>query len=359
MIKKQELRREFTARAIDVFAGAGGLTQGLRRSGFSVVGALEINENASKTFSLNHPTTKLFTKDANKTKPRDILRELEVAVGELDLLAGCPPCQSFSSLPTKNGHKKIESKSDDLILRFGTIALSMRPKVVLMENVPGVRDDPRFVVLCGRLERAGYSICYEVINMANLGLPQRRRRLVLIASRIGEIQITTKTNRRRSVFDAIGKLPAPELSSDPLHNHKRNLTGPVLERILKTPVNGGSRTDLPDNFLLKCHQQTSGFKDVYGRMSWENVSPTITSGCINPSKGRFIHPEQNRPVTLRECALLQSFPPSYKFDLSSGMYAAALQIGNALPPLVGCIQGENIIGRLKAVKMEIDSRQSS
>ena len=132
--------------------------------------------------------------------------------------------------------------------------------------------------------------------------------------------------------EAIGKLPLPEDSDDPMHNYAVRRAERVMSLIRRIPKDGGSRTDLPDTDQLECHRRVDGFKDVYGRMAWKKPAPTITGGCINPSKGRYIHPDHDRAITLREAALLQGFPGSYMFDMSKGRYPTAQMIGNAFPP---------------------------
>jgi len=147
-----------------------------------------------------------------------------------------------------------------------------------------------------------------------------------------EIPFAEKNIRRKTVKEAIGSLPKAGQSGDPVHDMPENRTPKVLEIIRRIPRDGGSHRDLPEEFQLECHKRCTGFKDVYRRMAWNEVAPTITSGCFNPSKGRFLHPEENRAITMREAALLQGFPRRYKFPTTDNKSAVALMIGNALPP---------------------------
>jgi DNA (cytosine-5)-methyltransferase 1 len=201
----------------------------------------------------------------------------------------------------------------------------------MMENVPGLADDIRLRRMIKRLERAGYVVTHDVLDAASYGVPQRRARFVLLAMRGTEVGFADPDPVRRTVREAIGHLPRPEASDDPLHNHGERRSEKVRTRIAAIPAEGGLR-QLGDEHQLECHRRTNGFYDIYGRMTWDEPAPTITGGCINPSKGRFLHPDQDRAITLREAALLQSFPKTYEIPLDRGKYHAAELIGNALPP---------------------------
>src|SRR5581483_8379026 len=172
----------------------------------------------------------------------------------------------------------------------------------------------------------------EVLDAVDYGVPQRRRRLVMLAVEGAVVPFAPAIAQRSTVEEAIGDLPAAGSSGDPLHDLAEHRSPEVKARIAAIPKNGGSRTDLGKAAQLACHRKTDGFKDIYGRMAWSKPAPTITSGCVNPSKGRFLHPEEDRAITLREAALLQGFPAGYTFSLDRGKFAAAAMIGNALPP---------------------------
>lgn len=321
-------------RAIDLFSGAGGLTQGLKDAGFSVIGAVEFESRAAGTYRANHPASLLFEEDINKLEPRQVMRALGLRRGELDLLAGCPPCQGFSRMRNRNGGRRVRDPlKKDLVLRFAEYVEAFLPKSVMMENVPGLEKDDRFTQVKSSLKKLGYRISLsEVRDAQHFGVPQRRKRLILVASHVGEMSFGEKPERKHTVREAIGSLKKAGTSGDMLHDTPETRDPRVMALIRDIPKNGGSRTDLPKARQLPCHRRLNGFKDVYGRMSWDTVAPTITGGCFNPSKGRFLHPEENRAITLREAALLQTFPPDYIFPGPMNKQAIALMIGNALPP---------------------------
>jgi DNA (cytosine-5)-methyltransferase 1 len=319
--------------AIDLFSGCGGLSLGLKNAGFQVLAAVEIDGKARETYSLNHGDVRLVGTDIRKVSAAELMRTCGLKRGQLDLMAGCPPCQGFSTLRARNGHAAAPDPRNDLIDEFARLALALRPKIVMMENVPALARYEKFTNLVARLEHDGYQVVVQVMDVSRFAVPQRRKRLILSASRVGTPRLATEVGSRMTVRDAIGNLKQPGYSGDPLHDCITNSrTARVQAMIEAIPKDGGSRHSLPISMRLGCHARTSGFNDVYGRMKWDDVSPTITSGCSNPSKGRFIHPYEDRPITLREAALLQGFPADYRFDISHGKGAIALMIGNALPP---------------------------
>lgn len=324
-------RSEFTA--IDLFSGCGGLTLGLKRAGFRVIAAVENEPISCKTYLLNHPDTEVLERDITTIRPSYLRKRLGLALGELDLLAGCPPCQGFSRLWTMNGSYLSDDPLNDLVLQFGKFVRAFLPKTVMMENVPGLLSDYRLSKFGNILLSLGYTFDAKIRDAVDFGVPQRRRRMILIASRRNEPRFAEKTNGRRTVWSAIGKIREPGSGNDPLHDYPVERSKEVMARIRSIPKDGGSRSDLPKRKQLRCHKKRDGFGDVYGRMAWSEPSPTITGGCINPSKGRFLHPTQDRAITLREASLLQGFPHWYKFDMSRGRYHVAQLIGNAFPPM--------------------------
>lgn len=286
------------------------------------------------------------------------MARLRLSKGELDLLAACPPCQGFSRIRTLNGGRRprrrgedgslpvrarrikaVKDVRNDLILEVLRFVRVMRPKTIMLENVPGLAATTLLDSFCKVLTKLGYDWNYAVLNAADYGVPQRRKRLILLASRHGHIEFAREIPVRVTVRDAIGSYWRAGDSGDLIHDLGENRIPRIRTLIRSIPKDGGSRLDLGKGQpQLKCHRDGfDGFKDVYGRMAWDDVSPTITSGCVNPSKGRFLHPSRDRAITLREAALLQSFPPGYRFSALEGKYRAAELIGNALPPkFVSC-----------------------
>jgi DNA (cytosine-5)-methyltransferase 1 len=319
-------------KAIDLFSGCGGLSLGLHQAGFHVVGAVDADELASSTYKMNHPDTMVIHQDIRTVDPTKLMKKLRLKPGRLALLAGCPPCQGFSTLKTLNGRKTIDDPMNDLIFEFVRFIRAFQPKTIMIENVPALADDPRLVKFGKTLAAFGYRFRFDVFDAADFGVPQRRRRMILLAAKGERPEFAKPARNRATVTAAIRHLPRPALSADPAHNHVVRRADHVMALIKQIPVNGGSRKSLGESAQLACHKKVEGFTDVYGRMAWAAPAPTITSGCINPSKGRFLHPRQHRAITLREAALLQGFPETYKLDLTRGIYPAALMIGNAFPP---------------------------
>jgi DNA (cytosine-5)-methyltransferase 1 len=236
----------------------------------------------------------------------------------------------------KNRPEAHPDERNDLVISFSSLVKIFYPKIVMLENVPGMEIDYRYSKFLSDLVDLQYTFDYEILNLQEYGVPQRRKRLLLLASRTGKTPDIKKIERSQAttVRSVIGDLPSPAETDNEIHKLVLNSGPCVKKRISSIPKDGGSRSDLPDELTLKCHKKSSsnGFKDVYGRLSWDKVSPTITGGCFNPSKGRFIHPEQDRAISIYEAALLQSFPKDYKFLLKNGLSRNAAMIGNALPP---------------------------
>jgi DNA (cytosine-5)-methyltransferase 1 len=317
--------------AIDLFGGAGGMTVGLQAAGFDVVAAVDNSPLAVSAYRANHPAVSVWQRDIRRLDPAQVAAELAISPGELDLLAGCPPCQGFSTIRTRRQRSSVPDARNGLVAQFARWAQALMPRALMLENVPGLADDVRLTRMTRRLERLGYTLTRAIRDAADYGVPQRRRRFVLLGVLEGEIGFAAPDGTALTVRDAIGSLPPPEESDDPLHNHGEQRSEKIRRRIAAIPSEGGLR-QLSFDQQLACHQRTAGFYDVYGRMRWDEPAPTITAGCINPSKGRFLHPDQDRAITLREAALLQAFPANYHLPLQRGKYRAAELIGNALPP---------------------------
>jgi len=321
---------EYTA--VDLFCGCGGMTEGLRQAGFRVVAGIELDDNAALTYEMNHKdSTVLFHENITNVRTQDIAKLLKKK--PLHLLAACPPCQGFSSIRRKNRKGAIDDPRNKLIHEFYRFTDELRPITIMLENVPALSEYDDFREVVRKLEKLGYTMDYKVVNVAKYGVPQRRKRLVLLGTLFGTINIKAGSDIIVTVRSAIEDFESPDVTTDAVHRIYPTHTPKVQKQIELTPPNGGSRTDLPDEYILECHKKAGvGFKDVYGRLHWDTVSSTITGGCLNPSKGRFLHPEENRTITAREAATLQTFPRDYIFPTDISRGALALMIGNALPP---------------------------
>jgi DNA (cytosine-5)-methyltransferase 1 len=334
--------------AIDLFCGAGGLTEGLSQAGFTVIGAVDVAPLAIEAYRINHPDTIVWKRDIRRLSPEAMMSQLGIEPGQLDLLAGCPPCQGFSTMRTHRRGTNVEDRRNGLVAQFARFAEALQPKTLMMENVPALQGDRRFKLVLSRLERLGYKLNHAVLDAADYGVPQRRRRLVLLGCKGVRVSFAPRADVGSTVRDALASLPHPDQSADPLHSHGETRSEAIRQLIRDIPRDGGSRADLGPERQLDCHTRLDGWSDVYGRMAWDELAPTITGGCINPSKGRFLHPEQDRAITLREAALLQSFPVDYRFPMTHGKYRAADLIGNALPPRFVARQAEQLASAIRA-----------
>lgn len=308
------------------------MSHGLKQAGFRVLGAVDVDALAIETYKRNHNPQKIWEQDITTLAVADVMRALGLKKGDLDLLAGCPPCQGFSTLKTLNGRKAKRDPRNNLVFHFLRFARGLRPRAIMMENVPALATDHRMTKIRRALEQIGYKCAVKVLDAADYGVPQRRKRMILLAGRGAHIHHAPPDRRQRTVGDVLRRLPKPGRTGDELHDFPAKHAEHVRKLIEQIPKNGGSRIALGGSAQLDCHKKNDGFHDIYGRMRMEDVSPTITSGCINPSKGRFLHPYQSRAITLREAAMLQTFPRRYHFSLRKGKYGASEMIGNALPP---------------------------
>jgi DNA (cytosine-5)-methyltransferase 1 len=325
---------------IDLFSGAGGSSRGFVDAGFSPSGALDNNPGLSETY-INNIGLEPIICDINNFSGNDILSHFGIDKKEVKVIIGCPPCQGFTSLRNSGSDPR-----NNLLLIYARKIKEIFPEFFVFENVPGImfeRNIGFFNKFLSYIENLGYGFKYDILNAADYGVPQLRKRMILIATRIKDfkrkLQLPEpiyggKTQKRwKTVRDTIEDLPRlnnGERSSIPNHNAP-NHTKKILDMIKEIPINGGSRTDLPKKYWLKCHLKHDGHTDVYGRLWWDKPSPTITCGCHSPSKGRFLHPDQNRGITLRESARLQSFSDDFIFY--GNRTQCAEQIGNAFPPL--------------------------
>lgn len=331
--------------AIDLFSGIGGLTTGLIEAGIKVPYAVEFNKKIAKNYVLNHPNTKMMNDDIVSIDDEQFI----ALRNKVNLVAGCPPCQGFTKLNQSNKRNGYSDDRNELILQYLRVIELIKPEFIMMENVPQIINYDKFQYVVKKLKSNGYNLDYKIINVKNFGVPQSRKRLVMMGSLHHSINFPNKTDLPlRTVRDAIFDLTPPNKTKDKVQCIFPKHTEKIQNIISMIPIDGGSRKDLPEEYWLACHKKKNvGFNDVYGRMSWDKPSPTITGGCLSPSKGRFLHPTQNRNISLREASLLQTFPKNYKFDLTDSHSLLAQMIGNAIPPQFSKLQGEylNIIAK--------------
>lgn len=333
------------------------MTKGLLDAGIDVLCGIDFDPSCKKTYERNNHT--YLQKDICHFTPEELLSEFpQVANRDELLLVGCAPCQPFSILRREkidNQGNIIPHKSVALLTEFGRFVRALHPAHVLVENVPGLKGKGTEVLdaFKNMLIENGYSFDERIIYAKDYGVPQNRRRYILIASRLFKPNIPPTTYGKgglpyRTVRQTLAKYPPLTAGKEDVSipNHKcANLSPLLLERIRNTPHDGGSRTAWPENLVLKCHKKFGGHTDVYGRMKWDEPSPTLTVKCFSISNGRFGHPEQDRAISLREAAALQTFPDSYVFEGS--MQEIGRQIGNAVPVLLAKIMGRYILENSK------------
>lgn len=340
---------------VDLFCGIGGLSYGMKSKGFKILKGFDLDETCQYAYEINNDAQFVY-KDVRRVTKEDIAPLY--SKGAVRVLAGCAPCQPFSSYAFKNKNK--DQDKYNLLDEFGRLVKEIQPDIVTMENVPAITSFKLKTVLADfvhTLQGEGYYISYQVVFCPDYGIPQTRKRLVLLASKKGEIRLIPPTHTKENyitVRDAIGSLPilrAGECcTTDPLHKC-RVLSETNLKRIKVTPY-GGSWRDWPEDLLLPCHKKDGGksFGSVYGRMTWEKPAPTMTTLCTGLGNGRFGHPTQDRAISIREAALFQTFPLTYKFfenEQKISVSKASRYIGNAVPPKLGEVIAESILEHLR------------
>ncbi|MFE4754475.1 DNA cytosine methyltransferase [Streptomyces mirabilis] len=324
-----------TYSAVDLFAGAGGATRGLRDAGFAMLAAVENDVEAAETYRKNHPRVSLFVQDVRTVEPQVLLESAALSSGELDLLKACPPCQGFSTL----AKGPVDEQRNDLVLDTFRFVKAMRPRVVLLENVPGLARDRRFPELQRLLAGVGYQLRTATLDAAAFGVPQRRKRFICFAVRgdfsfnfdgdLTELLPTSFRTSPRTAGQALDLLARYRRPDDPL-DVCRTSSPTVTARIASIPV-GGNRFDLPVEHQLDCHKRLTSrnASSSYGRVKLDEPAPTMTTRCTTPACGTFIHPTKDRGLTLREAATFQTFPINYQFFGNYG--SIERQIGNAVP----------------------------
>ena len=338
-------RSNKTYEVIDLFCGIGGLSYGLKCQGMKILAGFDLDYTCQQAYETNTGGN-FYYRDVKTISGDEINKLYSQKKNVIKVLAGCAPCQPFSSYAFKNKNK--DKDKYNLLYEFGRLVKEVHPDIVTMENVPAIASFKLKSVLADFVEvlqNEGYNVKYKVVYCPDYGIPQTRKRLVLLASRLGNIDLISPTHKKENyvtVKDAIGHLPPLEAGqgcpTDALHRC-RALSPLNLQRLKSTPY-GGSWKDWPADLMLECHKKESGksFGSVYGRMVWEEPSPTMTTLCTGIGNGRFGHPVQNRAISAREAALFQTFPITYKFfpnEHEVSLTKASRYIGNAVPPKLG------------------------
>lgn len=338
-------------KAVDLFCGAGGLTHGLSLAGINVVAGYDIESKCSYAYEANN-SAKFILKDVAEVSIEEIEAHFEGA--STTVLAGCAPCQPFSRY--LSGKDTREDKKWPLLYEFSRLIKGVLPDIVTMENVPDVVRHSVYDDFVCELQQYGYNVWANKVYCPDYGMPQIRKRHVLIASRAKAISLMKPTHSKddyATVRDAIGHLPqisAGQQHHDDILHKSPNLSPLNLSRI-RSSKEGGSWKDWPEELRAKCHQKDSGknYTGVYARMSWDNPSPTMTTQCFGYGNGRFGHPQQDRAISLREAAIFQTFPQNYKFVEEGEAFKfidLGRMIGNAVPVRLGEVIGQSILRQL-------------
>ncbi|MDQ7047817.1 MAG: DNA cytosine methyltransferase [Sulfurovum sp.] len=344
--------------AVDLFCGIGGLSYGLKQSGIDIKAGFDFDNKCRYAYEANCDA-RFIHQDISQVKSEDI--EAFYDKEDIRVLVGCAPCQPFSTY-TLNADKQKDQRWQ-LLYAFSRLIKETQPDIVSMENVPNLlnfKKEPVFENFVNELKDEGYFVWHKIVYSPDYGIPQKRKRLILLASKKAEITLINPTHTKENyvtVRDAIGHLEAldsGETSSKDFIHKSSKLSDKNLKR-LRQSVQGGSWKDWDESLKLECHKKESGktYGSVYGRMKWDEPSPTMTTFCTGIGNGRFGHPEQDRAISLREAGILQSFPKAYKFSSNSEnlkFTQVSKQIGNAVPPRLGEIIGLSIIKHLEEIE---------
>jgi DNA (cytosine-5)-methyltransferase 1 len=336
---------------VDLFCGVGGLTHGLMQGGIGITAGFDIDPSCRYPFEANNAATFVESDVANLAAEQFAPY---FAGADVTLLAGCAPCQPFSTY-SRSGRNSEYELQWPLVSAFGRLAKKLKPDLVTMENVPQLTDHPVFEQLLTSL--AGYKKWWAVVECTSIGVPQTRKRLVLLASRLGSkgLELTKAAMQDTTVRQAIGALPAIRAGEghpdDELHMAP-SLSPLNLSRI-RASRPGGTWRDWPSELRASCHQKTTGatYPSVYGRMEWDRPAPTITTQCFGYGNGRFGHPEQDRAISLREAAMLQTFPETYAFAPKGApikFNKMGRLIGNAVPVRLGEVIAKSLVTHTQA-----------
>ena len=370
--------------AIDLFCGAGGLSCGLQDAGFDVALGVDVDIQALTSYQNYFQNTIALNEDINNVSAQTITKLLGLTPRSNFLLAGCPPCQGFSSL----GKRDPYDEKNQLVFQYTRLIDELKPTFILMENVPGMSKNVGKEIFKEVVKKLSneYFVEYATLNAADFGVPQTRKRLVLHGVRkdiyeqlkcylkqdftllpeqthcAPKKNINNNYQNWRTVGETIMNLPplvaGQSYEGRDIHNHVcRNLSETNIKRLAIAHEHNGSRTSLPEELCLPCHNGVTTFSDTYGIMRLDRPAPTLTSGCTTISKGRFGHPTQNRGISLREAAKLQTFPDNFRFFGS--ISSISLQIGNAVPPQLAKASADKIYYYMTLVEEMSDKKHSS
>lgn len=341
-------------KVVDLFCGIGGLTHGFILEGLSVVAGYDLDKSCKYAYEFNNKV-EFVHKDVNSITKEELLHHFKDA--KVKILAGCAPCQPFSTY----SYKSTRKEKWGLINQFAELIEQTQPDIISMENVPRLVNfskEPIFENFINTLKKNNYFFSYKIVHCPDYGIPQFRKRLVLLASKKGAIELIPPTHSKKNyitVRDVIGNLEPinhGEASvNDPIHKASK-LSALNLKRIRQSKQ-GGTWRDWSSELQLKCHKKSSGksYVSVYGRMSWDKPAPTMTTQCIGLGNGRFGHPEQDRAISLREAAMLQTFPKTYKFVENTNSFKVknlSTHIGNSVPVKLAQVIAKSILLHIKS-----------
>lgn len=342
-------------RAVDFFCGAGGMSYGLSQAGVEVLAGIDNSKDCRDTYQRNIPGSRYIRHNIVSLSAPELGRRLGIAPDDPDLIfCGCSPCQFWSKIRTD---KSNSEKTAFLLKQFQRFIRHFRPGFVVVENVPGLAKTKDHTILADFiqfLEKLNYRYTDGIINAAHYGVPQNRMRYLLIASRVTEVHPLPKVDAAEhlTVADFIGQkhgfapIGAGTRDRSDFNHTTMSLSEKNLERIAMTPHSGGTRTAWAgrSDLQIPAYRKSDNiFRDVYGRMAWDKPAPTITTKFLSLSNGRFGHPEENRAISVREGAALQTFPMDYVFR-GENLAALGRQIGNAVPPALARCIGEHLLG---------------
>jgi DNA (cytosine-5)-methyltransferase 1 len=339
------------AEVVDLFCGVGALSHGLKRSGLKVLAGYDTDEGCRFAYETNNDA-KFYKADVSKLSAEEIKSHYSGQAATV--LAGCAPCQPFSTYK----QRYAEDPQWGLVGKFAELVIGVRPDFVTMENVPSLvayRNGEVFNGFCAKLKEAGYQVSWEIAKCEEFGVPQRRRRLVLLAALNHSIVLKAGSSENlKSVRNAIGSLPPITAGETHPHDllHAASSLSPLNLKRIRASQPGGTWRDWPEELRAECHRRDSGktYSGVYARMAWDEPSPTMTTQCYGFGNGRFGHPEQDRAISLREAAILQSFPANYVFapdGKKMSFKEIGRWIGNAVPVRLAEAVGDSILRNLR------------